>query len=190
MIEQIKKLPYLTYKEIDDWHSVELLYIDYAFDEQNELIAKVFSRKFVCDTISIDKSEELLEMIENQFILNLQENCSDDKIIKISKKLLKIKALNIINFTVEHFINLLPSPSKEFFVLVPEQFSNLGIKNAIYSKYLTDEILFGKKTLIDEPGYVIVSNDEYLKDFSSIKMKLISLGFYPNKAYYTIKIID
>jgi hypothetical protein len=60
--------------------------------------------------------------------------------------------------------------------------------NLIFTDGLENEIIFGRKTEVDEPGIVMVSNDEGIKDISNIRFAVCELGFFPQKAYYTIKI--
>ena len=51
-----------------------------------------------------------------------------------------------------------------------------------------NEIIFGYKTQIDQPGIILVTNEEGLKDNKNIRIAVTDLGFHPENVYFKIKI--
>ena len=70
---------------------------------------------------------------------------------------------------------------------------NIEIKNlqnisVIVSEYLDNKIIIGYKTQVDQPGIIVITNENGLSDKNNIQIAIIDIGFYPEKAYYILKI--
>ena len=200
MIEKLKKLPFISLKEVDDVDKRVITYIDDNNPEQG--YPNVWTQTISCGTFSFGDIDEIPYQIESEFIYMVKELKETHT---ISIPFTDNDSVNevIIASTVREFVDkgiqdkLKQSYNKEtdIFVLVPDnmvgKLPSLETKcNVVYSSFLTDEVIFGYKTKVDHPGIVLVSNEDNLKDIENIRYGLFELGFFPGKSYNIIKIIN
>jgi hypothetical protein len=186
-MKKLKELPYVSYREAKDLDNAEVIYIDYSIDNENGTKPDVFCSKIQCGSYEIDDAADLLDFIEKFFI---------DTVMYFNKESVNIdKSLEL---TIDNILTKLDSRrgsrfngrSEESFVIKPEALE-LTLRsdiNVVSSKYLTDKVIVGKKTLIDEPGILLVSNDEGLADKMNIRFGLMTLGHHPEDSYEIIKL--
>lgn len=179
-MEKLRNLEYVSLKEYGNLDKIEIIYVDVLSEhdelsENNKLdkMPNVFTNSFVCGTYNIDEDETVEDAVEQLFVE-------------------KLKTLDIEDIdNIEDGFKLLDSKrkdrtSKEKFILAPIN-SNLDYENIIETKHLKDEIYFGYKTDIDEPGIVLVTNEDGIKDKNKLRIGLIDIGFFPNKMFYKLK---
>ena len=195
MLEKLKKLPFITVRETKNLDHSEILYVDYSKENDGNR-ADVYTKSIACGSTSIESDEDFIDKIETIFINKIKEyNTFDfERVINIDKKLLEIKDINIISITINKFLEDLNDETNECFAIIPLHMScaiqekNNNVLELYSSNKLSNEIIFGKKTRIDMPGMVLITNEEGLKNKSDIRFAVCELGFFPNKVYYTIKI--
>jgi len=192
MLEKIKTLDYISVKETDNLEKISLLYVN----EDNNVYTKTVS----AGTFKIDDLENIPELIEKIFINKIKD-------IKRNSTNININIDEIANYINDNFKILKESTIKigydDKFIIIPKKIhitknnndlidiineKNINIP-IIISEYLNDEIIFGYKTNIDQPGIIVATNENALNDKNNIKIALIDIGMFPEKAYYIIKII-
>ena len=170
MIEKLKNLDYVSLKELEDLDKMELLFVD--IKEGDVEPNGVFCKTIGCGSFEIDNLENVPEAVEQLFVQKLQE-LDIAEIDTIDKGYELLDELKIIR------------PRKNKFILAPK---GSNIKDAIETEYLVDEAYFGYKVEVDEPGIVLVTNEDGLKDKTNIRFGIIDIGFFPDKMYYKMKI--
>jgi len=139
--------------------------------------------------VEIDTLENIPNFVEKLFIDKLKNVVLYEKehIINVDKKLIEDLDIDIIGRIITTFSTKLKK-TEDIFIIVSEK-SNYDIKNQIKSKYVDDnEIYFGYKTDIDEPGIILITNENALKDKTNIRIGMFDIGFFPGKSYYKIQI--
>lgn len=134
----------------------------------------------------IDNIKLLLEAIEQLFI---------ERIYFLIKEPIFIEKTNLIE-TIDKYFNILKLINNKFnntnkFIMISDKLKDKIEYNAkfVISKYLDeDEIIFGYKTRIDQPGIVLATNEDGIKDKSKIRLAVFDIGFFPKNAYYRLKI--
>jgi len=200
-VEELNELSFISFRETKDLDKSEIIYVDYSLNENNESSANVFSKIVSCGSIEVDDTNfNIRELVKTLFIQRVNMNIKSENIINIDSKLLD-KVDNIIPLTLDKFINELKSENDIFknndkFVIVAENLRDKKVLNVLYGKdyslnessNLDNEIIFGYKTKMDQPGIVVISNEEGLKDNKNLRIAITDLGFFPDKCYYKIKI--
>lgn len=80
-----------------------------------------------------------------------------------------------------------PLDENDIFFLVPIGFKVDGY-DVIESKYLENEIIFGYKSRINEPGIILCTNNDALSDKNNLKISFIDIGYYPERTYCLLNI--
>jgi hypothetical protein len=182
-MKTIKNLKYVTLKEYDDLENIGLIYVDEkvlldsdVFTKSDEVntheSADVFTQSYKCDTYAIDEKENISDMVEQLFIKKLKN--------------LQIEEIDDINKGFDLLSkNRLRQNNENKFILSP---IGSGVEGSIETEHLKEHIYFGYKTDFDEPGIVLVTNEDAIKDKNNLRISLIDIGFFPNKMYYKQKI--
>jgi hypothetical protein len=200
MLEKLKNLNFISLREIQNLDRSEIFYLDYSLTENNEQAANVFTKTVCCGSIEMDDINELPNIIKTIFIEDINQYFKPENVINIDSKLID-KIDNIISLTMDNFIATLSDNAKKFantekFVIVSDNLKDKKILHQIYGKdynlntssKIENEIIFGYKTGIDQPGFILLTNEDGLKDNKDIKFAITGLGFYPESAYFKIKI--
>lgn len=198
MINKLKNLDYVSIKEIENLDEIELLFIDFEKLE-NEQNAIGFTKPIGCGSVKISNLEDITQFIEDLFIQKINSILRNEQIINVDKKLIQNENVNIIKETINKFLIPLKNKRKNIdgssycsFIFVPKGFNIHSIYNGIdyifETEKLDNEIIFGCKTEIDEPGIILITNEEGLQDKDNIRFALTDIGFYPEKSYYKIKL--
>lgn len=213
MINKIKNIPFVTLVEIDKIEDITIEYLDngtiynrfhkiltYEIDDLNnipDLVEKMFIDKIkelhnYVPVIEYVKEDKLLIKIQS-FLGDFKE--SYDKKIKyfnenceniFNEYSLKSNALKKKYETKEDLLrNVLDK--NDIFFLVPHGFKIVGY-DVIETKYLENEIIFGYKSRINDPGIVLCTNNDMLSDKNNLKMSLVDVGYYPERAYCLLNI--
>ena len=177
MLERLKKLNYVSVKETDNLEKLSMLVVE----EDNNVYSKTVS----ADIFEIDNLENIPEFIEKSFVQKVESLIKHKKTIEykdikesINQCFDELKPLN------EKFHN------EDKFIITSK---NIEIKNlqnisVIVSEYLDNKIIIGYKTQVDQPGIIVITNENGLSDKNNIQIAIIDIGFYPEKAYYILKI--
>lgn len=181
MIDKLKKLEYISLREMEDLHEIKILYIDRIDDEG---LAGVYEKKIRCDTYTIENLEDIDKHIEEMFINK----------VKVNNKQINIEN-NDISYTIHKHLNEINTlrivqrkrNTKEPFFIIPKNFKLKEFKS-IESEFLQDEIIFGYKTEVDEPGIVLITNNDGVTDKDNITMVVPDIGFFPERSYRRLKI--
>jgi hypothetical protein len=171
MIEKIKeKITFVNIKEVDDINKPQT--IIYVVDEDK------FQKMVTCGECDYTQSEDdILDSIKEQVI---------DKIINTSTNTDK----NIDDAFEELIKNRKDNGrlNNETFVIAPvDCITNYNAKHIIKTDKLKTEFIVGVKTDIDEPGVVVMTNEEGLSNPEKIKYAITDLGFFPEKSYLKLK---
>lgn len=175
ILKKLQNLSYINIREANDLDNINILYVDGD---------NVFTQKFGCGVYEIEKLDKINLLIEKIFVdiikkINTVVEIENNDIISSIKK-----QLNIIDIERKQ---IRKRKSEDIFFLVPIGFSVDGY-DTTETEYLENEIIFGYKTEIDEPGIVLITNHEGLIDKHKIKLGLYDIGFYPKKSYCLLKI--
>jgi len=183
MLEKLKKLEYISLKEVDDLDNVGIIYVDH-----ND---SVFTQKMKCDFFEIDNIKMLPDAIEQLFI---------DEITKIVRNPINIK-LKDTKVTIDNCFNSMKPlidkyKNSDRFIIFSDNINNQFINDIfeypvhiLVSKYLENNtIILGLKSKIDQPGVVLVTNKNGIKNKNKIQLLVNSIGFFPNKMYFILKI--
>jgi len=200
MIEKIKKLNYVSFKETKDLDDNQIMYVDWVLNENKNNETNILTKKVSCGKLEIGDNINLVDVIEKQFIERLNNNMNKENIINIDSKLLE-KIENLILITMNNFSDKLLEENRKFnnknkFVIISKNLRDKNILQQLYntdyslneSNHIENEIIFGYKTKINQPGIIIISNEEGLKDNKNIRYAITDLGFHPEKVYFKIKI--
>jgi hypothetical protein len=194
-IKKISNLDYVSIKEISNLDKMEILYITNSVDKNDNVFSQtkecntykndnVFSQTKECNTYKIDDIEKLSECVEELFIECVKKN---NKIIKIENNNSLDTINNQLSIINKERIEIRKRTTKQPFFLVPINYKIDGY-DVIETKYLQTEIIFGYKTEINEPGILIITNEDGLKDKNNLRLSLIDIGFFPDKSYCLLKI--
>ena len=198
MIEKLKNLPFVTLRETTDLDKSQVLFVDFSLNENNEQQANVFTKTICCCSLEIEDINILPKLVLDMFIQRVDMNIKSENIINIDSKLLD-KVDNLISTTMDKFTDTLLDENRKFqntnkFVIISENLKNQkmlldceGYDITINNK-TENEIIFGYKTKGDQPGIVLITNEDGLKDNKNIRVAVSALGYYPEKAYFKIKI--
>lgn len=175
ILKKLQNLSYINIKETPDLDNIDILYIEGD---------NVFTQKIGCGVYEIEKLDKINLLIEKLFV---------DKIKKINT-VVEIENNDILS-TIKKQLNIIDKERKEtrkrksedIFILTPKGF-HINEYETTETEYLENEIIFGYKTEIDEPGIVLITNQEGLIDKHKIKLGLYDIGFYPQKSYCLLKI--
>ena len=184
-------LNYVSFQEIKDLNKSTFNIVDFQIKDDNNIETCLFCKTVSCGSINTEK--ELSIIFQKEFIQTIKRlNC---QIINVDKNIIKEKP-NILEIIIEKFNKLLPSNSEDYFVIISTNLKNelndvilmsKGI-GARYSDNISNEIIFGKKTSVEESGIVLISNEEGLSDKNNLRFAFTDIGFFPEKNYYIIKI--
>ena len=207
MLEKLKNLPFVSLRETTDLDKSQVLFVDYSLNEKNEQEANVFTKTVSCGKIEVDDINILPKLVLDMFIQRIDMNMKSENIINIDSKLLN-KIDNLISLTMDKFTDTLLDENRKFsntnkFVIISENiktekmlldinklhWGEVGVGYDITINDKTEnEIIFGYKTQIDQPGIILVTNEEGLKDNKNIRIAVTDLGFHPENVYFKIKI--
>ena len=193
MLEKLKNLDYVSLKECETLDKISILYVDVE--------SQVFQKHVTTGIFEIDKLDNLPEAIETFFIEKIKEILKPEQIISIDSKLIE-KIDDIVYITIDKFIDELKEINIKFhndkkFIIISKKLNDKKLcdkyidnYSIIVSEYLKEnEIIFGYKTKWDQPGIILITNDEGIKDKNNVRLTVIDIGFFPEKAYYMIKIM-
>jgi hypothetical protein len=207
MIEKLKTLPFVSLRETTDLDKSDILFIDFSLNENNEKQAQVFCKTIYLASLEIEDINILPKLVLDMFIQRVDMNIKSENIINIDSKLLD-KIDDLISLTMDKFTDTLLDENRKFsntnkFAIVSENLKtekmlldinklHYGEVGGFYDIAITDkienEIIFGYKTKVDQPGIILITNEEGLKDNKNIKIAISDLGFHPENAYFKIKI--
>ena len=206
MLEKLKKLPFVSIKETNDLDKSQLIFVDYSLTENNEQKANVFTKNICCAQLEIEDINILPNLALDMFIQKVNMNIKAENIINIDYKLLD-KIDNLISLTMDKFTDTLLDENRKFnntdkFVIISENlktdmmlsdinklhFGEVGGYNITVNDNTENEIIFGYKTKIDQPGIILITNEEGLKDNKNIRIAISDLGLHPENVYFKIKI--
>ena len=189
MLERLKKLDYVSVKENDNLEKISILYVE----DNND----VYTKTVCAGTLEIDDLENIPEFVEKFFIDIVKHTLRHEEIINIESK-------DIDENINKYFEELKPLNDKfhntDKFIMTDKNIENrvnmvkngVDIKNSgipiIISKYLDNEIIVGYKTQVDQPGIIAITNENALIDKNKIQIAITDIGFFPEKAYYILKI--
>jgi len=175
LLKKLQKISYINIKETDDLDNINILYVDGD---------NIFTQNFGCGVYKIEKLDKINLLIEKLFV-DLIKKINTPLEIENNDILLTIK--NQLNIIDKERKEIRKRKSEDMFILTPKGFHINGYETN-ETEYLENEIIFGYKTEIDEPGIVLVTNQEGLIDKRKIKLGLYDIGFYPQKSYCLLKI--
>jgi hypothetical protein len=181
IIKKLSKLPYISLKNTPRLDNIEILYIDEKVSEEQP---NVFSRYLSVGVYETDKLENVSLLVEKLFIDKVK-NINKIEYIENNDMLLTIKK-HLNNIYLER-TQVRKRKSGDIFLLAPKGFV-IDEYDIIETEFLENEIIFGYKTEIDEPGLVLISNEEGLKDKNNIRLQVYDIGFYPQKSYCLLNI--
>lgn len=207
MIEKLKTLPFVSLRETTDLDKSDILFVDFSLNENNEKQAQVFCKTIYLASLEIEDINILPKLVLDMFIQRVDMNIKSENIINIDSKLLD-KIDDLISLTMDKFTDTLLDENRKFsntnkFAIVSENLKtekmlldinklHYGEVGGFYDIAITDkienEIIFGYKTKVDQPGIILITNEEGLKDNKNIKIAISDLGFHPENAYFKIKI--
>ncbi|MCK9416169.1 hypothetical protein M0Q97_05875 [Candidatus Dojkabacteria bacterium] len=183
MLNTLKKLPYISLKESENLDDINIIYV-----ENN---GGVFTKKMRCDFFEIDNLNRLPDAIEQLFI---------DKIISIVKNPISIK-LKETKATIDSCFNSIKPINDKYqnsdrFIIFSDNINKHFINETfdypvhiLASQYLDDNIvILGFKTKIDQPGIILVTNKNGIKNKNKIQLLVDIIGYFPNKMYFILKI--
>lgn len=151
-------------------------------------LIRPFTKTLNCNTHEIDKIENINSKITQLFIECVKKN---NKVIQIENSLSDTIKNNLDIINTER-VGKRKRKTKLPFFLVPLNYKINGYDRTnsfiIETEYLQNEIIFGYKTEIDEPGILIVTNENGLKDKNNLRFSVVSIGFFPDKSYCLLKI--
>lgn len=171
MIEKLKeKITFVNIKEVEDINKPQT--IIYVVGEDK------FQKTVTCGEYDYTQSEnDILDSIKDQVIdkiINTSTN-TDKSIDEAFEELIKNRKDN-------------GRLNNETFVIAPEDcITNYNAKHIIKTDKLKTEFIVGVKTDINEPGVVIMTNEEGLSNPEKIKYAITDLGFFPEKSYLKLK---
>lgn len=179
MIKKLKNLDYISLKISDNLDKTNVTYIDYD--------SRVFTKTIICNLFEIDDIKLIPDAVE-QFFIEFNYLLNEPIIIKeYSIKEAFDKYFNNLKLINDRFNN------KDKFIMISDKFKNNFEYDAkiVISKFLEkDEIIFGYKTKIDQPGIILITNEDGVKDKNKIRLGVMDIGSFANRAYYILKIIN
>ena len=183
MLEKLKKLDYVSLKEVEDLDNVGIIYVEHN--------GAVLTKKMKCDFFEIDNLKILPDAVEQLFI---------DEVITIVKNPINIK-LKETKATIDSCFNSIKLINDKYqnsdrFIIFSDNINNHFINETfdypvhiLASEYLEDNtVILGFKTKIDQPGIILITNKNGVKNKNKIQLLVNSIGFFPNKMYYILKI--
>jgi hypothetical protein len=183
MINKLKTLKYISLKEVEDLDNVGVIYVEHN--------GTVFTKKIKCDFFEIDNLKMLPDAVEQLFI---------DEVISIVKNPISIK-LKETKATIDNCFNSIKPINDKYhnsdrFIIFSDNINKHFINeifdypvHILASKYLNDNtVILGFKSKIDQPGVVLITNKNGVKNKNKIQLLVNSIGFFPNKMYFVLKI--
>lgn len=185
MIEKLKDLKFISLKECDNLDSVDVLYVDYSENKVGEKYTHVFSKTIIIGELITENINDLPSHILELFVERVINNNTPQQTINIDINQYNDLDIDIIDVTIDKFLK----SEIDNFVIVPSDLDYNNHKfNIIKCDILENEIIFGNKNKVDEPGIILLTNEEGISDINHIKIAVESLGFFPEKTYNVIKL--
>lgn len=185
MLEKLKKLSYVSVKEADDLEKINLLFIA----ENNN---GVYTKTVCSGSFQIDDLENIPEAVEKFFINRIKDIVKDVNVIKsedikknINDFFETLKPINDKFHNTDKFIMISSSYFTDSSKGIIIDFNDIPV---VISEYLDNEIICGYKTKIEQPGIIVITNEDGLSDKNNVKIAITDIGFYPENAYYRLKI--
>lgn len=175
LLKKLQNLSYINIRENNDLDNINILYVDGD---------NVFTKKFGCGVYEIEKLDKINLLIEKLFVDIINKI---NTVVEIENNDILLTIKNQLSIIDKERKEIRKRKSEDIFILTPKGFHIDGYETT-ETEYLENEIIFGYKTEIDEPGIVLVTNQEGLIDKQKIKLGLIDIGFFPQKSYCLLKI--